>query len=332
MKISIVKSNRKQYAALLLLADEQEEMVERYLDRGDMFILRAGKLALAECLVTQEGNGIFEIKSLAVRPEHQRKGLGRKMVEFVKDYYSGPRRMLLLGTGETPRTKRFYESCGFRYSHRLRGFFLDHYDHPIVEEGIRLADMTYFKQRLPTSLCLEKRLATRIHADDLAEIRLLAAASDERLAQLATLLFAPEKRVAENAAWVLSGFTRKELLPLQPQVSQLIDMLVGKTASATLRRLLLTVLMKMKGELSERLDLLDFCLNRISLPEESVGIRALCMKLAYETARFHPELLHELRETLDWMGEETLSPGLAVARRNVMKAINGALGKRSARL
>ena len=31
--------NKKQYLDLLLLADEQESMIDRYLERGDMFVL-----------------------------------------------------------------------------------------------------------------------------------------------------------------------------------------------------------------------------------------------------------------------------------------------------
>ena len=39
MKIIEVKENKKQYLDLLLLADEQEDMVDRYLDNGKMYVL-----------------------------------------------------------------------------------------------------------------------------------------------------------------------------------------------------------------------------------------------------------------------------------------------------
>ena len=35
MEIREVTENKKQYLSLLLLADEQEDMIDRYLDRGD---------------------------------------------------------------------------------------------------------------------------------------------------------------------------------------------------------------------------------------------------------------------------------------------------------
>ena len=39
MKILEIRKNKKQYMELLLLADEQEDMIDKYIDRGIMFIL-----------------------------------------------------------------------------------------------------------------------------------------------------------------------------------------------------------------------------------------------------------------------------------------------------
>ena len=53
------------------------------------------------------------------------------------------------GTGDSPLTVPFYEKCGFIRSHRVKNFFLDHYDHPIYEGGVQLIDMVYFRRELP---------------------------------------------------------------------------------------------------------------------------------------------------------------------------------------
>ena len=82
MKIQKVIQNKKMYMDLLLLADEQEDMVDRYLKRGDMFILEDNGVK-AECVVTKEGDQVYEIKNLAVRPDCQRKGYGRQLVDMV---------------------------------------------------------------------------------------------------------------------------------------------------------------------------------------------------------------------------------------------------------
>ena len=65
MKIREVNENKKQFISLLLLADEQESMVERYFEKGTMYVLEDND-EKAECVVTDEGNGILEIKNIAV--------------------------------------------------------------------------------------------------------------------------------------------------------------------------------------------------------------------------------------------------------------------------
>ena len=54
MKIREVNENKKQFISLLLLADEQESMVERYLEKGTMYVLEDND-EKAECVVTDEG-------------------------------------------------------------------------------------------------------------------------------------------------------------------------------------------------------------------------------------------------------------------------------------
>ena len=147
MEIRKVETDKKEYLPLLLLADEQEDMIDQYLERGVMYVLEDGGMK-AVCVVTDEGNGSLEIKNLAVIPESQRKGYGRRMVRFVADSYRGRFKVLYVGTGDSPATVPFYEKCGFRRSHVIRNFFTDHYDHPIYECGRQLVDMVYLKMEL----------------------------------------------------------------------------------------------------------------------------------------------------------------------------------------
>ena len=120
-KIREIKENKKLYLDLLLLADEQEDMIDRYLERGTMYVLDADGVK-AECVVTDEGDGILEIKNLAVAPDSQRCGYGRRMIRFLTDAYSGCFDILQVGTGDSPLTIPFYESCGFKNHTWLRGF------------------------------------------------------------------------------------------------------------------------------------------------------------------------------------------------------------------
>ena len=147
MKIRNVTHNKKAYMDLLLLADEQEDMIDRYLERGDMFVLEDGGV-LAECVVTREGDGVYELKNIAVAPDCQRKGYGKQLIEFAFSYYGDCERMLV-GTGDVPSSLGFYHSCGFTESHRVKNFFTDHYDHPMFEDGKQLVDMVYLKRERP---------------------------------------------------------------------------------------------------------------------------------------------------------------------------------------
>ena len=82
MKIKEIKENKKQFLPLLLLADEQEDMINRYLDKGTMYVLDDDGVK-CECVVTDEGNGILEIKNIATEPEYQGKGYGKALIDFV---------------------------------------------------------------------------------------------------------------------------------------------------------------------------------------------------------------------------------------------------------
>ena len=147
MKIREVTDHRKAYLDLLLLADEQEDMIDRYLERGTMYVLEDDGVK-AECVVTDEGDGVLELKNIAVESAFQGKGYGKVMVDFLIQTYTGQYTVLQVGTGESPSTIPFYESCGFRKHHLVKNFFTDHYNHPIYECGVRLVDMVYLQREL----------------------------------------------------------------------------------------------------------------------------------------------------------------------------------------
>lgn len=156
-----IKTNKKQYLDLLLLADEQESMIDRYLERGDMFVLEDNGVKAA-CVITDEGGGICELKNIAVVPDSQRQGYGKKLIDHLISHYSGKYSQMIVGTGDVPSTIGFYQSCGFEYSHRIENFFIDNYDHFMIEEGILLKDMVYLKQDMKTDFMIrmEEKIIT----------------------------------------------------------------------------------------------------------------------------------------------------------------------------
>ena len=152
MQILEIRNHKKRYLPLLLLADEQEDMIDRYLERGTLYVLTdGGGDAKGACVVTDEGDGVLEIKNLATAPQSRRKGYGKALVGFIENRYRGAFSVLQVGTGESPLTIPFYLKCGFRFSHRIPNFFTVHYDHPIIEAGVRLVDMVVLRKPLEAS-------------------------------------------------------------------------------------------------------------------------------------------------------------------------------------
>jgi len=145
MEIKRILSDKKQFIDLLLLADEQEDMIDKYLERGDVFALYDGNLK-SICVVTKEEEGMYELKNIATYERYQGKGYGKALVNYILNYYKGKGKAMFVGTGDSPLTIPFYEHCGFTISHRVKNFFTDNYNHPIFENGIQLVDMVYLRK------------------------------------------------------------------------------------------------------------------------------------------------------------------------------------------
>lgn len=144
INIRKVTDNKKQYLDLLLLADEQEDMIDKYLEQGEMFVLDSYGVK-AECVIVKETDGVYELKNIAVQPDYQRKGYGKYLIEYLVSNYQDCK-VLYVGTGDCPSSLSFYHSCGFSESHRVENFFVDNYDHLMFEDGIQLVDMVYLKR------------------------------------------------------------------------------------------------------------------------------------------------------------------------------------------
>ena len=144
MEIKKIIENKGLFMNLLLLGDEQESMILKYLERGELFALYDTDLKTV-CVVTQEDENTCEIKNIATCEKEQKKGYGSLMIKHIIEYYKDKCDTLLLGTGEDDKILSFYKKNGFVYSHTLKDFFIDNYDHEMFENGKQLKDMIYLK-------------------------------------------------------------------------------------------------------------------------------------------------------------------------------------------
>lgn len=147
MRLEEIKTNKKRFLDLLLLADEKEALIDLYLDRGTLYVLNDDGVK-AVCVVTDEGNGVLEIQNLAVSPAFHRQGYGQKVIELIEKNFQGKYKRLRVGTGDSPLTISFYEKCGFTEKERLKNFIIEHYDRPIFECGKQLIDKVVFEKNL----------------------------------------------------------------------------------------------------------------------------------------------------------------------------------------
>ena len=150
MEIIKILENKEQFFDLLLLGDEQEDMIKKYLYRGDLLALYDNGLKTIS-VVTKENETTCEIKNIATYEKYQGKGYGKKIIGYIIDNYRDKCSTLLVGTGESSKILSFYKNCGFEYSHTVEDFFIKNYGHEMFEEGKQLKDMIYLKMAFNTA-------------------------------------------------------------------------------------------------------------------------------------------------------------------------------------
>lgn len=139
--------------------------------------------------------------------------------------------------------------------------------------------------------------------------------------ELYQLTLDDDRRVAVNALWTFTHFAAADNVWLFAKHDQLIERAITEQDVTKLRLILTLLLRQPFDEETIRTDFIDFCLARITDTRAPYAIRAQCIKLAYEQMRRWPELLDELRQTLDLISCEPLSPGLRSAWRQVMRKL-----------
>ena len=154
-------------------------------------------------------------------------------------------------------------------------------------------------------------------------------AEDDFLGFARRYIFDLDYRVARSALWGLTKATDKELSELQVILNELIDQAM-QTENSSVRRLTLNIIERLwVGERSSgmrltleeddlRTDFLDFCFEHMVSIEEFPGIQTLCMKLAYRMCSLYPELMEELKRTLEAMEIDYYKPAVKCLRKRIL--------------
>ena len=129
--------------------------------------------------------------------------------------------------------------------------------------------------------------------------------------------FDTDYRVARSALWGLTKATNEELSALQAILNELIDQAI-QTDNSSVRRLTLNIIERLKMDEDDlRTDFLDFCFEHMVNIEEFPGIQTLCMKLAFRMCTFYPELMDELKRTLEAMEIDYYKPAIKCLRKRI---------------
>ena len=130
--------------------------------------------------------------------------------------------------------------------------------------------------------------------------------------------FSDDYRVARSALWGLTKASKEELSQLQAIFNELID-LAMQTPNSSVRRLTLNVIERLEmNEDNLRTDFLDFCFEHMVSIEEFPGIQSVCMKLAFRLCKFYPELMDELKRTLETMDIAYYKPAVKCVRSKIL--------------
>jgi ribosomal protein S18 acetylase RimI-like enzyme len=153
--ISVVEHTgpRSELRPLFALAEDSEAELDAYIDAGRVLVALDGDTIVGHLQLTETGDpSQAEIKNTAVDPSHQRRGIGRALVEAAIDLARGDRRSTLVVATAAADTGnlRFYQRLGFRMRSVERDAFTPAtgYEPGLLIDGIELRDRVWLDRRI----------------------------------------------------------------------------------------------------------------------------------------------------------------------------------------
>lgn len=123
LEVRKISAGKKAYLSLLLEADPSEKMIDKYLEKSEMYVLMINGQAASVAVVGQVDEQLCELYNLATAPGLRNKGYASRLVRHLIRLYQPRCKRMLVGTSQP--LMPFYERFGFMYSFTREGFFLD---------------------------------------------------------------------------------------------------------------------------------------------------------------------------------------------------------------
>jgi len=127
---------------LLLSADPSQSLIDGYLVTGTAFAASDTRGLIGVLVLLPHADQVLEIANLAVTPSRQRQGYGKTLLEFARQWANDHGyRTLRVATGTTSFTQLYlYQRQGYRVVAVEADYFTTHYNHDIMENGLKLRD------------------------------------------------------------------------------------------------------------------------------------------------------------------------------------------------
>jgi len=141
-----ITKDKQEFLPLLLSADPDVTMIERYLESGTMIVAYWCDTPACVAVVTRYSATCGELKALATTEQFQHQGIASAMIRHLfarfKDKYSS----IIVGTAEP--AVPFYQKFGFVLFRTEPDFFTRNYPTPVYDGDFLCRDMIYLRKDL----------------------------------------------------------------------------------------------------------------------------------------------------------------------------------------
>lgn len=137
--------DKKKNLDLLLLADPEEEAIDKYIDNCEVFEFYYRDILIGQGAVMELSSIVYEIKNFAIYEKFHNCGYGKILINLLCEKYLESFKNIEILVGTSEQGVGFYKKCGFQFSHIVKDFFITNYKQLIFENGIQCKDMFYLK-------------------------------------------------------------------------------------------------------------------------------------------------------------------------------------------
>ncbi|HCX24499.1 MAG: GNAT family N-acetyltransferase [Flammeovirgaceae bacterium] len=152
MKLEIRKlgHSEKPPMDLLLKADPSEAMIEKYLYAGECYIAEAEDNIIGVFVLLPNSVHEIELMNISVLDKYQHQGVGKDIIKFVARIakLEGYEDLIVKTADVSKDAQEFYKKMKFEYDFTVKGYFIQYYEEPIMENGQQAIDQIVLRKKL----------------------------------------------------------------------------------------------------------------------------------------------------------------------------------------